>query len=133
MYFNSFEFVLFFAIVYGLYVVLRHRQQNYLLLAASYFFYGWWDWRFLSLIVLSTLVDYFVGLALDSSSGKRRRRQLVWLSVGVNLGVLGIFKYFGFFAESLNVALAQFGIAMDARMADLVLPVGISFYTFQTM
>lgn len=133
MYFNSFEFVLFFAIVYGLYVVLRHRQQNYLLLVASYFFYGWWDWRFLSLIVLSTLVDYSVGLALDSSSGKRRRRQLVWLSVGVNLGVLGIFKYFGFFAESLNVALAQFGIAMDARMADLVLPVGISFYTFQTM
>jgi len=74
--FNSFEFVLFFLVVYGVYIILQHRYQNYLLLVASYFFYGYWDWRFLSLILISTIVDYFCGLGIESASGKTRKKRI---------------------------------------------------------
>ena len=133
MLFNSLEFVAFFILVYGFYLLLRHRAQNVLLLIASYVFYGWWDWRFLSLIWISTIVDFLVGIALHRSEDPARRRHLLILSVAVNLGLLGCFKYFGFFSESLVDALEPFGIHPDARFIQLVLPVGISFYTFQTM
>ena len=133
MLFNSFLFVAFFAVVYGLYVVLRHRAQNVLLLVASYVFYGWWDWRFLSLILVSTAVDYLAGRGIARTSRSRTRRLLLSASVATNLGILFAFKYFGFFAESFGRLLGLFGLALDHATVSVVLPVGISFYTFQTM
>ena len=134
MVFNSLVFLVFFLIVYGLYRVLPHKGQNLLLLVASYFFYGWWDWRFLSLIFISTLVDFWAGLAIDRAADKPRRRQIaLWISLATNLGFLGFFKYFNFFADSLTAMLNTMGVAAAARHLDIILPVGISFYTFQTM
>ncbi len=133
MLFNSLEFVAFFFFVYGFYLLLRHRAQNVLLLIASYVFYGWWDWRFLSLIFISTVVDYLVGISLQRSEDPARRRHLLILSLVVNLGLLGTFKYFDFFSQSLVDALATFGVHPDRRFLNIVLPVGISFYTFQSM
>ena len=133
MLFNSLTFVLFFAVVYSLYVVSSHRQQNRLLLVASYFFYGCWDWRFLSLILISTVVDYCSGLAIHRTSDRLVKRVFLAASVGTNLGILFLFKYFGFFVDSLERFLEVFGTSLDWRVTSLVLPVGISFYTFQTL
>jgi len=99
MLFNSFEFLLFLPIVFCLYWFVFNKNlkwQNALVLVASYFFYGWWDWRFLGLIFLSTVVDYFVGLAIDKHEGDSVRKRLLYVSVFFNLGVLGFFKYFNF-------------------------------------
>jgi D-alanyl-lipoteichoic acid acyltransferase DltB (MBOAT superfamily) len=104
-----------------------------MLLVASYVFYGAWDWRFLSLILTSTVVDYLVGLRLGQEYVERRRRWLLALSLTVNLGMLGVFKYFGFFAESFRQMLLAVGYEADPVMLSIVLPVGISFYTFQTL
>ncbi|RMH22291.1 MAG: MBOAT family protein [Acidobacteria bacterium] len=136
MLFNSFAFALFLPAVYVLYWSLQGRPlrlQNLLLLVASYVFYGWWDWRFLGLIVLSSATDYLVGLGLAHGDGPRRRRLLLGLSLAVNLGMLGYFKYEGFFVDSLVAALGAAGIELDVRPLRIVLPVGISFYTFQTL
>jgi len=133
MYFNSLSFLLFFVMVYGLYVILPHKWQNRLLLVASYFFYGCWDWRFLSLIVLSTVVDYWTGLGIHGSEDKSRRKLYLWISMATNLGLLGFFKYFNFFIGSANVVLEGLGLHASAWHLNIVLPVGISFYTFQTM
>lgn len=134
MIFNSLVFWVFFAVVYGLYRVLPHRGQNILLLVSSYFFYGWWDWRFLSLIFISTVVDYWAGLAIDEAGPKERRRRIaMWVSVATNLGILGFFKYFNFFADNLVVLLQTIGVTTPIRHLNIILPVGISFYTFQTM
>lgn len=133
MLFNSYSFWLFFVLVMALYAPLRRRPQNMLLLAASYFFYGCWDWRFLSLILLSTVTDYVCGLRIGSAATAAARRRYVWLSVGVNLGILGVFKYFDFFQQSLQQLLSQFGVELSIIDWQIVLPVGISFYTFQTM
>src|SRR6187399_1033184 len=113
MLFNSIEFVVFFVVVYGLYLVLSHRAQNVLLLLASYLFYGWWDWRFLSLIWLSTLVDYLAGLGMERAPTQKRRKLWLLLSLAFNLGLLGTFKYMGFFARSFADAFAGLGIAVD--------------------
>jgi alginate O-acetyltransferase complex protein AlgI len=134
MLFNSFEFWLFFLVVLALYHALRHRAQNRLLLIASYFFYGSWDWRFLGLIVISTIVDYFVALGLAQSEvGSRRRRLLVTVSLCTNLGLLGAFKYFGFFVDSAADLLGALGLNPNLPSLEIILPVGISFYTFQTL
>jgi len=135
MLFNSLVFVAFFIIVYGLYLLLRrhHKIQNRLLLVASYVFYGYWDWRFLSLIALSTIIDYFVGLALHGSESPRKRKFLLLISVFANLSLLGFFKYFNFFADSFAGLLGMFGMDAGYVTLNIVLPVGISFYTFQTM
>jgi alginate O-acetyltransferase complex protein AlgI len=134
MVFNSLVFLLFFLVVYALYRVLPHRGQNLLLLVSSYFFYGWWDWRFLSLIFISTLVDYWAGLAIAGAGGDvRRRRFALWVSLLTNLGFLGFFKYFNFFADNLVVLLQGLGLEAAPRHLNIILPVGISFYTFQTM
>lgn len=134
MIFNSLVFWVFFAVVYGLYRVLPHRGQNVLLLVSSYFFYGWWDWRFLSLIFISTVVDYWAGLAMErAGENERRRRIAMWVSVATNLGILGFFKYFNFFADNLVVLLQTIGVTTPIRHLNIILPVGISFYTFQTM
>jgi alginate O-acetyltransferase complex protein AlgI len=201
--FNSVEFFIFLAVVYGLYRVLPFRGQNYMLLAASYFFYGWWDWRFLFLMTLSTTIDYWVGLTMAGRLGsrerlvstsflllctivflgvdlaalwawingasvgtsliypqlpivvvgfvafvafaetleilvsrlpeERRRKTCLVISIAVQLLILGTFKYFNFFADSLASGLNSIGLEVEPVLLDIVLPVGISFYTFQSM
>jgi D-alanyl-lipoteichoic acid acyltransferase DltB (MBOAT superfamily) len=131
--FTELDFWIFFAAVSLLYVLLPHRAQNRMLLVASYIFYGAWDWRFLGLILLSTLVDYAVGLSMQTAATDKRRNWLLSISLVVNLGMLGIFKYFGFFAESFQSLLSLLGYHPDPLVLSIVLPVGISFYTFQTL
>jgi alginate O-acetyltransferase complex protein AlgI len=133
MLFNTFHFAYFFAILLPLYWVLPHRPQNYLLLAASYYFYSCWDPRFLSLLLLSTAMDYACGLAVDRIDAPRKRKMFVAISMVLNLGMLGYFKYYNFFAESLQAALARGGISVPLAQLNVVLPIGISFYTFQSM
>ena len=135
MLFNSPEYLLFLPLVFALYWALNKRNlrwQNVLLLASSYFFYGWWDWRFLSLIAFSTGVDYFAGIYTERTQGSAKKFWL-GLSLTVNLGMLGLFKYFDFFIDSLREGLASAGIAWEMQSLEWVLPVGISFYTFQTL
>ena len=108
-------------------------RQNTLIVAASYLFYGWWDWRFLSLILFSTLIDYSVGIGLSKEKEKRKRKLLLWISVLVNLGFLGFFKYYNFFLENFVEAFSFFGTTINPNSLNIILPVGISFYTFQTL
>ena len=136
MLFNSFEFLLFLPTVLGLYWFVLHRHlraQNLLLLVASYVFYGWWDWRFLGLIALSTVVDFFVGIRIEKAPDKARKKRWLWVSLGVNLGILGYFKYANFFIENWIAAWQSVGITMHAATLQIILPVGITFYTFQTL
>ena len=136
MLFNSFEFALFLPIVFILYWFVLNRNlkvQNLLLLAGSYLFYGWWDWRFLSLIVFSSFVDYGVGLQLHKSDEALTRKNWLAVSMITNLGLLGFFKYYNFFADSFAEAVARFGIHPSPYTLNIILPVGISFITFQTM
>jgi alginate O-acetyltransferase complex protein AlgI len=110
------------------------RVQNLLLLISSYVFYGWWDYRFLSLIFLSTVVDYFVGLKIHDSKAKKTKKSYLWISILFNLGLLGFFKYFNFFIDSWIDLLGAFGYEQGSTWTlNVILPVGISFYTFQTM
>lgn len=136
MLFNSFEFLLFLPTVFALYWILFYKYRdvrNIFLIAVSYLFYGWWDWRFLGLIVFSTLVDYVVGIAMGRTDVRRKRKALLLVSMFTNLGLLGFFKYFNFFAENFAVAMSSIGWQVDPLTLQIVLPVGISFYTFQTM
>ncbi len=133
MTFNSMQFVLFFAVVITLYWRLGFRNQNRLLLAASYLFYGWWDWRFLALMLLSSSIDYFCGLGLGRTDDPSKRKRLLWTSMTANLVILGFFKYFNFFIDSLDSTLDSAGVDWLAPSLNIVLPVGISFYTFQSM
>jgi alginate O-acetyltransferase complex protein AlgI len=133
MVFNSLHFVWFFVVVYAVYRVLGHRAQNWLLLVASYYFYAAWDWRFMGLLAASTLVDYTSARLLDASESPRVRRALVTLSLGFNLTLLGFFKYFNFFADSLQALFVSAGWPLDFVTLRVLLPVGISFYTFVTM
>ncbi len=130
MYFNSYTFAVFCPVVLGLYWLLRHRQQNLMLVVASYVFYGFWDPRFLLLMWFTTSVDYFVGRALDNTDDERRRKRILSLSLLANLGVLGTFKYFDFFVGSATSLLGHLGLHADAPTLKLIVPVGISFYTF---
>jgi D-alanyl-lipoteichoic acid acyltransferase DltB (MBOAT superfamily) len=133
MVFTSLHFVAFFVVVYAAYRALPHRAQNIWLLAASYYFYASWDWRFLTLLLGSTIVDFLVGRYLGRTADPRRRRVALVLSLVFNLGMIGFFKYFEFFEESL-VALGQvIGWKFDPLTLDVVLPIGISFYTFMTI
>ena len=133
MVFNSIQFLLFFVVVYGAYRLLPHRPQNWLLLAASYWFYAAWDWRFLGLLIGSTVIDYAVARYLERTADGRRRRWAVAVSLAFNLGVLGFFKYFGFFSDNLRVLLSGIGLDVSLPMLRVLLPIGISFYTFMTM
>jgi len=133
MLFNSLEFGVFFVVVFTAYWLLSHRKQNWLLLFASYYFYGSWNWKFLSLIALSTVIDFAVGLRLSTTDDAVRRKRLLLCSVVANLGILGTFKYFNFFADSLARVLSGVGLEASWTALHIVLPVGISFYTFQTM
>ena len=136
MLFNSIDFAIFLPIVFILYWFVCNKNlkfQNSLVLLASYVFYGWWDWRFLSLIAFSTLVDYCIGLALHSAAYSKRKKLLLSLSLLINLGFLGFFKYYNFFVESFIDAFSLFGKSIKPNTLDIILPVGISFYTFQTL
>ena len=136
MLFNSLEFAIFLPIVFLLYWFVfnaRLKMQNAFLVIASYFFYGWWDWRFLSLIFFSSLVDYTVGLGLKHQEGKARRKLLLFVSIFVNIGFLGFFKYYNFFVDSFVDAFTFLGQPINPGMLSILLPVGISFYTFQTL
>ena len=132
--FNSWEFVVFFGFVYGIYLLLPgYRQQNILLLIASYYFYAAWDWRFMFLLLSSTLLDYYCALQIDTSEDPRRRKTFLVCSIAGNLTLLGFFKYFNFFLDSLQPLLGSFGLSVERLHLHIVLPVGISFYTFQEM
>jgi D-alanyl-lipoteichoic acid acyltransferase DltB (MBOAT superfamily) len=133
MVFNSVIFIVFLTIVLLLYYRLGLKGQNWMLLLASYVFYGWWDYRFLGLLLFTTFFDYGCALLIQGQSDPVRRRLLLAASMIVNLGVLCIFKYFNFFAASLQEALGVFGISLSFPMLHVVLPVGISFYTFLSM
>lgn len=136
MLFNSIEFAVFFPIVFILYWFAfkgRLKAQNFFMLATGYFFYGWWNVRFLGLLFLSSTIDYAVGFYLDKTEDAAKRKLLLWLTIAVNLFILGIFKYFNFFSESLLLLLAQLHIKANIQLINVVLPVGISFYTFQSM
>lgn len=132
MLFTQLEFPIFFAIVLIATWLTRNRaSRNLVLLVASYYFYAYWDYRFCGLLVLSTVVDFFVAKAIQSSADDRTRRFLLWTSLCVNLGVLGFFKYFNFFIESARPLLESIGLS--GGTLSIILPVGISFYTFQTL
>lgn len=133
MTFNSVEYAVFLSAVLLVYWRLPRRPQNLLLLAASYVFYGWWDVRFLGLLVLSTLLDWVIARRLGATEHDRARKRWLGLSMASNLGILGFFKYWGFFVESGTEVLEALGVDWAAPTLQVVLPVGISFYTFQSM
>ena len=136
MLFNSLDFAIFLPIVFTFYWLLNNKNvkfQNILIVIASYFFYGWWDWRFLFLILISTLIDYSVGLQLVKSKKQNNRLVFLWCSLLFNLGILGVFKYYNFFLDNFIEAFSFFGYPIQGRYLNIVLPVGISFYTFQTL
>jgi alginate O-acetyltransferase complex protein AlgI len=137
MLFNSIEFILFLPTVFILYWFVVNKSlkiQNSLILLSSYFFYGWWDYRFLSLIFLSTIVDYFVGLNILKQDSDKKQKLLLWCSVLFNISVLGVFKYYNFFVDSWVDLFSSVGYEIDSVWTlNIILPVGISFYTFQTM
>lgn len=133
MTFTSLTFLAFLLLVWLLYFPARHRQQNRLLLVASYVFYAWWDWRFLALLVLTSVVDFTCGRLLGKTRSHGRRKGLLLVSIGVNLGVLGFFKYFDFFVDGAVGVLHALDMEADLPTLGVILPVGISFYTFQSM
>lgn len=136
MIFNSLDFAIFLPIVFILYWTIfnkKLRLQNLFVVTSSYFFYGYWDWRFLSLILISSIVDYSIGLKLSKEQNKTKRKLLLWSSLALNLGLLGYFKYYNFFLESFIDAFSLFGYNLESSTLNVILPVGISFYTFQTL
>lgn len=136
MLFNSIDFAIFLPLVFVLYWFVTSKNlklQNILVVVASYVFYGWWDWRFLSLILFSTIVDYTTGQLIFKEDKQVRRKIFLWISIIVNLGFLGFFKYYNFFAENFVQAFTFLGHPIKANSLNIILPVGISFYTFQTL
>ncbi len=135
MLFNTFEYFIFLPVVFILYWFVfkqSYKWQNGLVLVASYFFYAWWDWRFLGLLALSTLLDFAYGFWV-ASPNKRKAKMFLWLSIINNLGILAVFKYYNFFATELQTLLGQMGMQCHPVLIDVALPVGISFYTFHGM
>ena len=133
MLFNSLNFAIFLPIVFLLYWFATKRDfrlQNILLLVSSYFFYACWDWRFLFLLIFSTLLDYFTGLKMSNAENQNSKKFWFWLSILVNLGFLGVFKYYNFFAASFANAISNIGLHINPWTLKVILPVGISFYTF---
>jgi len=136
MLFNSIDFAVFLPILFVLYWFVAKRNlkvQNFLIVIASYVFYGWWDWRFLTLILFSTLIDYTIGYKLRIENNQLKRKVLLWTSIIINLGFLGFFKYYNFFLDNFIDAFSFFGMSIKANTLNIILPVGISFYTFQTL
>jgi len=136
MFFNSIDFAVFLPVVFAIYWFTQRYgllYQNIVLLSASYIFYGWWDWKFLSLITISIVSDYFIAHKIHNESVKHKRKKWLWLSLFINLGMLAIFKYFNFFVDNFVEAFQFFGANINSVSLKIILPVGISFYTFQTL
>ena len=136
MLFNSLDFAVFLPIFFILYWYVNNKNlqlQNFLIVIASYIFYGWWDWRFLFLIFFSSITDYIIGKALQVTEKEKYRKFLLWFSIVTNVGFLGFFKYYNFFLDSFVSAFSFFGKSISVNSLDIILPVGISFYTFQTL
>ena len=135
MLFNSIDFAIFLPLVFFTYWLLNKslKYQNLLIVFSSYLFYGWWDWRFLSLIIFSTIVDYSIGIFLSNEINLTKRKCFLWISIIVNIGFLGFFKYFNFFLDNFISAFSLFGSNFNLTSLSIILPVGISFYTFQTL
>jgi alginate O-acetyltransferase complex protein AlgI len=136
MLFNSIDFAIFLPLAFILYWFVFNKSlklQNGLIVVSSYVFYGWWDWRFLSLILFSTIVDYSIGKGLSKEENISKRKILLWISIIVNLGFLGFFKYYNFFLDNFVMAFTFFGREIQSNSLNIILPVGISFYTFQTL
>ncbi|MGK0421416.1 MAG: D-alanyl-lipoteichoic acid acyltransferase DltB (MBOAT superfamily) [Polaribacter sp.] len=136
MLFNSLDFAIFLPIIFILYWFVTNKNlksQNLLIVISSYIFYGWWDWRFLSLILFSTVIDYFIGISLSKEENQNKRKMLLWTSILVNLGFLGFFKYYNFFLDNFVNAFSILGTEVKANSLNIILPIGISFYTFQTL
>ena len=133
MLFNSISFAIFLPIIFVLYWFFTNKSlklQNLLLLVASFYFYSCWDWRFVFLLLFSILLDYFSGIKMENSKNSNERKFWLWLSIGINLGFLGLFKYYNFFAENFAEMLQNFGLKVNPWTLKVILPVGISFYTF---
>jgi len=136
MFFNSIDFAIYLPIVFILYWFVTSKNlksQNFLIVLASYVFYGWWDWRFLLLIIFSSVIDFVIGQKLRTSENLNRRKVLLWISIIVNLGFLGFFKYYNFFLDNFITAFSLLGKDIQPNSLNIILPVGISFYTFQTL
>ncbi len=133
MLFNSIIFLIFFSLVIPTYYFLSIKNRKYFLLLVSYFFYGYWDYRFCSLLLISTVIDYFTGKYIYLHDKTIVRKRLLYISLFSNLGLLGFFKYFNFFIDSFNSSIAFLGYQLDFLHINIILPVGISFYTFQTL
>ena len=136
MLFNSIGFAIFLPIIFILYWFVANKNiklQNFLIVAASYLFYGWWDWRFLSLIFFSTVIDFLIGKGLEKNEKPLTRKYLLWISILINIGFLGFFKYYNFFIDNFMYAFSTLGIELNYQSLKIILPVGISFYTFQTL
>ncbi|WP_348799283.1 MBOAT family O-acyltransferase [Flavobacterium adhaerens] len=133
MFFNSLAFAVFLPIIFLLYWFVFNKNkstQNAVLIIASYYFYSCWDWRFLFLLVFSTFLDYYTGIRIERSNKESGRKFWFWLSIVINLGFLGVFKYYNFFASSFAELLTDVGFKASPLLLDVILPVGISFYTF---
>ncbi len=136
MLFNSVEFAIYLPIVFTLYWYAFNRKvksRNIFIISCSYLFYGMWDWRFLSLIIISSLADYIIGLRIYSNDNSKHRKTLLLISILINIGILGFFKYFNFFTDSFLTLFNVLGISLSYERMNIILPVGISFYTFQTL
>ncbi|MCF4102649.1 MBOAT family protein [Gillisia sp. M10.2A] len=136
MLFNSLDFAIFLPVVFILYWFVFNRNlkhQNLLVAVSSYVFYGWWDYRFLSLIIFSTILDYWIGRGIVHTSLPKQKKILLWISIIINLGFLGIFKYYNFFIDNFRSAFSFLGYEINTNSLNIILPVGISFYTFQTL
>ena len=136
MLFNSFAFAIFLPLVFIVYWFILNKNlfaQNLLILISGYVFYGWWDWRFLFLLLFSTFIDYKFGLLIYQEEQSKRRKFFLWLSVANNLVILFFFKYFNFFSSSFSQLLSHVGFQAHPYLLNLALPVGISFYTFHGM
>ena len=136
MLFNSLAYLIFFSLIYCVYWFLLSKdipKRNLFLLCISYFFYGWWDYRFLLLIILSSSLDFVLGQKMAETEQPKARKRYLWMSLGFNLGMLGFFKYFNFFIDSFASLLTLVGLTANYSSLQIILPVGISFYTFQTL
>ena len=136
MLFNSIEYIIFLPLVFLFYWFVLSKNlklQNFFILSVSYLFYGWWDWRFLSLIAFSSFIDYLVGIYIDKAQTKARKKVFLLISLFVNLGFLAVFKYYNFFVDNFVSAFSSIGYTVSLSTIKIILPVGISFYTFQTL
>lgn len=137
MIFNSIDFAVFLPLVFAIYwmsgKLWGSYSQNLVIVAASYIFYGWWDWRFLTLLFFSSILDFYIGTRLNKEENQKKRKLLLISSISVNIGMLMFFKYFNFFLDNLNDAFTFFGTNIHVGSLQIILPVGISFYTFQTL